>query len=83
MISQAILGLDIGHSAIKTTVLRMSLGRFPTFQCRGTRYPIGMEVNDSTKEFKRVFCMLFSSVINFYIIRLLRQCLVSLSYLGC
>ncbi len=46
-----VLGLDIGHAAIKTVLFRKGFGRVPTFLCRGTRYPTGLEIHDSTQEF--------------------------------
>ena len=52
MVFHNTLGLDIGHSAIKTVVCQKSLGRVPTFLSRGTRYPIGLNADDSTPEFR-------------------------------
>ncbi len=52
LINNDILGLDIGHTSIKTVVFRKNFGRSPSFLCRGTRYPTGLEVNDSTHEFR-------------------------------
>lgn len=46
------LGLDIGHASIKTVVFRKNVGRSPDFLCRGTRYPTGLDVNDSADEFR-------------------------------
>ncbi len=47
------LGLDIGQSSIKAVVFRKSIGRSSDFTCQGTRYPAGLEVDDSTDEFKK------------------------------
>ncbi len=46
------LGLDIGQSSIKAVLCRKSVGRSADFTCQGTRYPTGLEINDSSDEFK-------------------------------